>query len=556
MSEVHVRQLEQYFLNTIVPLIDVSDINDKSPSEIKQAQLSRALTAFSVVGLTGVPVSTSVPFVLDGRRDQGIDGCFYDEGKNNLVFIQSKWHGGGTKTISKGDLLKFLHGIKLVLSANWETFSTRFRTHKALIEQVLLKPDVSVSVVVSFTGDNQLGAECEEVLRQFEMEQNTVGDFLNVRILDLRALHRLFRAATLAKQAPFNALILDWGQTTEPYQAVYGRICCEELAKLYLSVGETLFEPNIRSFLGDSEVNNQIVNTLLSRPEEFWYLNNGITGICTKYSKSALGGGDTRLAGTFFFDGIQIVNGAQTIGAIAKAYEKSPGTVARAFAAIKVISLEGAPLGFTDVVTLATNKQNKVEEKDFLSLDQTQTRIKLELASQNVQYIFRSGEVVVDKKTSFDVTEGVVALSCSSRDVSNAVLAKRNIGLLLDRKSSAYQMLFSTTLSGNALWIAVKKLRKIEAALSRVQAGTNDQKRKQIFTHGNRVLSWAVFNAGDVVVDINDDASLDSFVGKAAETTSAFIATSYPEAYLAVFFKNSQKCTELGGKIREALFPT
>ncbi|UCV26925.1 AIPR family protein [Ferribacterium limneticum] len=553
MSEVHVRQLEQYLSNAIVPLIDVTDLAGMPDTNIQQASLSRALTAFSIIGLTGVSVDKVAPFVLDGGRDQGIDGCFYDEIKNTLVFVQSKWHNSGTKTIAKGDVLKFLHGIKLVLSANWDTFSPKFQTHKSLIEQVLLKPDVSVTVAVSFTGDNRLGDECDEVLKQFESEQNTVGDFLDVKVLDLRALHRLFRAATLASQSPFTAMLLDWGQTTEPHQAVYGRVCCEELAKLYRDVGETLFEPNIRSFLGDSEVNNQIVSTLLNRPDDFWYLNNGITGICTKYSKTAFGGGDTRQAGTFVFDGIQIVNGAQTIGAILKAYEKSPTKVAKAFAALKVISLEGTPLGFTDIVTLATNKQNRVEEKDFLSLDQNQTRVKLELASQQIQYVFRSGESVVDKKIGFDVTEGILALACSSRDVANAVLAKRNIGSLLDRKSSTYQSLFHTGISGNSLWSEVKKLRKIESALSRVQASTADSKKKQIFTHGNRVLSWAVFNAANVV-DINDETSLDTFLSKAMEVTDGFVKGNYPEAYLAVFFKNSQKCTELANQIRAILF--
>lgn len=552
MSEVHVRQLEQYLVNAIVPLLDVTDLAGMPELQARQASLSRALTALSIIGLTGVAPAIATPFVLDGGRDQGIDGCFYDEGKNTLVFVQSKWHGGGTKTISKGEILKFLHGIKLVLSANWDTFSAKFQTHKGLIEQVLLKPDVSVTVALSFTGDSRLGDECEEVLKQFESDQNAVSDFLDVKILDLRSLHRLFRAATLAKQPPFNGMLLDWGQTTEPHQAVYGRICCEELAKLYLSVGETLFEPNIRSFLGDSEVNSQITSTLLKKPEDFWYLNNGVTGICTKYSKTALGGGDTRQAGTFVFEGIQIVNGAQTIGAIAKAYEKAPTQVAKAFA-IKVISLEGTPLGFTDIITLATNKQNRVEEKDFLTLDQNQTRVKLELASQGIQYVFRSGENVIDKKVGFDVTEGILALACSSNDVGNAVLAKRNMGLLLDRKSAAYQALFRNELTGSSLWNEVKRLRKIEAALSRVQAATAGQKKKQIFTHGNRVISWSAFNGGNAV-DINDEASLDTFVSRVMEATDAFIKTNYPEAYLAVFFKNSQKCTELANQIRAELF--
>jgi hypothetical protein len=553
MSEVHVRQIEQYFLNTVVPVIDVSDLKGKPQKDLEQATLSRALTAFCICGLTGAPVKLAAQFVLDGGRDQGIDGCFYDETKNTLIFIQSKWHGGGTKTITKGDVLKFLHGIKLILSANWDTFSQKFKTHKALIDQVLLKPDVSVLVVVSFTGDNRLGDECEEVLKQFEVEQNLVGDFLEVKTLDLRALHRLFRAATLAKQPPFNAMLLDWGQTTEPHQAVYGRICCEELAKLYENVGDTLFEPNIRSFLGDGEVNGQIINTLLNKPEDFWYLNNGITGICTKYSKTALGGGDNRLAGTFVFEGIQIVNGAQTIGSIAKAYEKSPAKVGKAFAALKVISLDGAPLGFTDVITVATNKQNRVEEKDFLSLDQNQSRVKLELAAKSVQYVFRSGEVVIDREEGFDVTEAMLSLACSSGDVANAVLAKRNIGLLLDRKSSNYQALFHANITGDVLWSKVRKLRKIDSAFSRVQAKADGQKKKQIYTHGNRVLSWAVFNAGDKV-NVDDNAALDGFIGSAVDIADDFLRVNYPDAYLAVFFKNSQKCLELAGKIGEVLF--
>lgn len=554
MSDVHVRQLEQYFLNAVANSIDVTDLIGKSPNDIRQATLSRALTAFAISGLTGTPVTQTALYVLDGERDQGIDGCFYDEGKNTLVFVQSKWHGGGTKTIGKGDLLKFLHGVKLVLSANWDTFSSKFKKHKALIDQVLLKPDVSVVVAVAFTGDNKLGDECAEVLQKFELEQNAVGDFLETKPLDLRALHRFFRTATLATQPPVTSMLLDWGQSTEPHQAIYGRVCCEDLAKLYTEVGEPLFEPNIRSFLGDGEVNSQIINTLLNKPEEFWYLNNGVTGICTSFTKTALGGGDNRQAGAFVFKGLQIVNGAQTIGSIAKAYEKAPAKVSKAFTMLKVISLEGTPLGFTDIITIATNKQNKVEEKDFLSLDQNQNRIKIELMSKGIQYVFRTGELVIDRSVGFDVTEAMLSLACSGVEVGNAVLAKRNIGLLLDRKSTAYQQLFHAGISGDAIWDKVKKLRKIDTALSRIQSTSTNQKRKQMFTHGNRVLSWAVFNAGSVV-SVDDNAQLDIFLNKAADATDAYIKVRNPEAYLAVFFKNSQKCSELGAKIRAELFP-
>lgn len=541
---IHVRQLEQYFSNAITSHIDVADLINKKEAEAHQATLSRALTAFAICGLTGATIPQASLSVLDGERDQGIDACYFDDTKNALVFVQSKWHNGGTKTISKGDLLKFLHGVKLVLSASWTTFSPKFKARKGVIDQALLKPDVSVIVAVAFTGDNKLGDECEEVLKQFETEQNSVGDFLETKVLDLRTLHRFFRTATLAAQPAFQAMLLDWGPVTAPHQAVYGRICCEELAKLYSTVGDTLFEPNIRSFLGDGEVNNQISSTLIKQPEDFWYFNNGITAICTKFKKTALGGGDNRQAGTFIFEGLQVVNGAQTIGSISKAYEKSPAKVAKAYVTIKVISLEGTPLGFTDTVTVATNRQNRVEEKDFLSLDANQSRVKIELLAKNVQYVFRSGEVVVDRNSGFDVTEAMIALACSSPEIGNAVLAKRNLGLLLDRKSSVYQTLFHSDINGEAVWKKVGQLRAIDAAIGRLQSKSSNQRSKQILTHGNRVISWEIFNM-DSLSSFDDKEELESSIKSAAKAIDDFVKKKYPDAYLAVFFKNTQKCTEL-----------
>jgi hypothetical protein len=190
---VHVRQLEQYFLNAIAGALDVTDLSGKPPAEARQATLSRALTAFAISGLTGTPAHQCAAYVFDGERDQGIDGCFFDSAKNTLVFVQSKWHAGGTKTVGKGDLLKFLHGVKLVLAANWAHFSKKFKAQQPSIDQVLLRPEVSVVVAVAFTGDNKLGDECLEVLQQFKTDQNAAGEFLEVRPLDLRTLHRFFR---------------------------------------------------------------------------------------------------------------------------------------------------------------------------------------------------------------------------------------------------------------------------------------------------------------------------------------------------------------------------
>ena len=46
--------------------------------------------------------------------------------------------------------------------------------------------------------------------------------------------------------------------------------------------GKALYERNIRYFLGSSksDVNKAIKSTPSDRPEEFFYLNNGVTAVC------------------------------------------------------------------------------------------------------------------------------------------------------------------------------------------------------------------------------------------------------------------------------------
>src|SRR5205807_2106308 len=104
--------------------------------------------------------------------------------------------------------------------------------------------------------------------------------------------------------------------------------------------------------------NASIVETLNSEPDRFWYFNNGITVLCEKVSKTSLGA-TSRKSGTFTFEGISIVNGAQTVGCIGRAAVDHPDQVADARVSIRFISLENCPPDFAEEVTRATNTQNR-----------------------------------------------------------------------------------------------------------------------------------------------------------------------------------------------------
>ena len=96
-----------------------------------------------------------------------------------------------------------------------------------------------------------------------------------------------------------------------------------------------MFSSNIRFFLRDSEVNEGIFNSVRHEPEKFWYYNNGITALCSSIGKKPLGGSG-RDTGIFECKDVKIVNGAQTVGSIARAYQNSPEQVEKAKVLIRL----------------------------------------------------------------------------------------------------------------------------------------------------------------------------------------------------------------------------
>src|SRR5262245_20424938 len=96
---------------------------------------------------------------------------------------------------------------------------------------------------------------------------------------------------------------------------------------------------NIRMFLGaDTEVNAGLQTTLLNDPRRFWHFNNGITVICREISPKMVGG-KSKEAGYFNCYDVRIVNGAQTAGSIATAYDKKKEAVEQARVQVRFIAV-------------------------------------------------------------------------------------------------------------------------------------------------------------------------------------------------------------------------
>ena len=91
-----------------------------------------------------------------------------------------------------------------------------------------------------------------------------------------------------------------------------------DIANMYNYIGDALFDQNVRYKLKDSfDVEKNILSTLSNSPEDFWYLNNGVTMIVSSKDNINLFNPNKVVLSFNKFGNISIINGAQTISTAA-----------------------------------------------------------------------------------------------------------------------------------------------------------------------------------------------------------------------------------------------
>ena len=110
-------------------------------------------------------------------------------------------------------------------------------------------------------------------------------------------------------------------------------------------------------------------------------------------------------------------------------FTTNPNELSKRKVLVKFISLEESPLGFGQKITVATNTQNKVEKKDFVSPDTEQARLKIELKLENIDYHYkRTDEKVVPDASNFLLEEVAYSLASLFTNVDHSTMVRRNRG--------------------------------------------------------------------------------------------------------------------------------
>lgn len=555
MSIIHVNQLKARLKELFTGQIDLSDCTGKPEDDIESVFLSRALAAYTAHHLIGMEPSAAAASIVDGYGDNGIDCIAFDESQSKLLLVQSKWSKEGKGEPDNGSVKKFVSGIKDLLSMNFERFNAKVQSRVNEIETILSSPTTKIVVILAHTGTSKLSTPSQLDFDDLMKEVNDAGDILEIEVLDQAKLHKSL-TESLNNPIAANLTLRYWGKREEPSLAFYGQICAADLAALWAEYKDRLLAKNLRGSLGEnSDVNAEIRETLIKTPEKFWYFNNGITAIASKVKKSAIGGGDNDL-GIFHCTDLYIVNGAQTISTIGRFAEKEPSHLLdKCFVQIRVVSLETSDENFGDEITKTNNRQNRIDNRDFVSQDVEQKRIKTELAVDGVQYvIMRSDEVFADA-VSFGLHESTTALACASLDIAIIVQLKGQIGKIWDDLSKPpYKLLFNSGTTGLYVWNCVQISRKIESELMAIEKSYSALREQKIVRYGNRLIAGLIFREIDPQ-NLNDpnkamsQIASDKFINEMALTYSkkvvGYVQKEYANSMIPNLFKNQTKSRDV-----------
>ncbi|PRX97872.1 AIPR family protein [Allonocardiopsis opalescens] len=476
---LEVQHIRRALLREFEGRISMDDFEKKDPKERETALLSRAMSAKAARILADCTSDEAAAWVIDGRDDFGIDCVAFSASGSELWLIQAKWKDKGTAGFDTGAALKLVHGLKKLDNRDLDHFNERLQLLADRVHGVLRLPTCKVNLVVALMGDGHLSRETRKILNEAAEEFGGRGRTVEYRVLDQSDFHRAIREDLEPQPITLEATMdREWYSRENPYKAVIGEISADQLARWYGGKGnneghgERLYHRNVRKSLGLTGVNQTMVESMLEDPEGFLYRHNGITVQCDKieqgyYAKRAVGHPTT-----LTLHNASVVNGAQTVTSAFRAYERNPDAVVEAYVLVRIISLEGAPEGFGNSITNATNTQNHMERRDFIAIDAVQSEIQKDFRlSLDKEYVFRRGELDPAPESGCSVTEAATALACMHRDPSLAVRVKGSTNALwAEGPGGAYTMLFGQQPAAQQIWRAVQVFRLVRDRLTELRA--------------------------------------------------------------------------------------
>ena len=289
------------------------------------------------------------------------------------------------------------------------------------------------------------------------------------------------------------------------WRAVVLSVPANWVRELHKKWGNFLFVANVRDFLGASDargkINAAIRQTAEKDPGNFWVFNNGITALTKKIIDIQ--------EDHIVIEGISVVNGAQTTGALGGAsqgdiFSKANPDVACVLLRIIETRVSNEKNTLIGDITSCNNTQNRLYPEDTRSKCPRQIRLREEFEKFGVPYVHRRNQ---DRAQAGTIQLNVVArLLCAFHgDPETSLRSYRKIF----SEDAQYNAIFPTGLCAAHVFL----LDTLSEALDEVKRGlkdratsgiatSNEKKRMHLLAHSSAAKHFFLFVVGESAEEI------------------------------------------------------
>ncbi len=477
-------KLEKEFIPHLPELLN----KERPKADQDKKQLSRAFSGFVLHKMLNVGIADAAQSVVDDFDDNGLDAIHYEATSKTLYLVQTKFRE--REQFDEGDAIRFRSGADLLLRQRYDRFNANVRSRKDELDDAFDEAE-RIQLVVAYIGTG-FSAHANAALKELteDEDHHEVGR-LQPDIAEYGP--DKIQADLLAEQSVGvvndSLMLTKWQHIGGHRDTHIGVALLSDLVALHKKHKKALYERNIRYFLGsrESDVNKSIQDTLRAAPDEFFYLNNGVTALADLVEAPQGTKANKRLR----LRGLSVINGAQTISSAAEFVAQNPLCDISAAKVLVTIIKADSEGKFGRSVTRARNHQNPVSTGNFASLDPRQEELRRELAYLGYSYHYRPEATPRNAEVSasiITIEQAMKALALFEVDSRYPYWLKNEIVRFQNAESSEYQSLFTPTLTGAQLVNKVKFFRFVRDVLASNVAATGGAEGL-FYRHGTFVVA-------------------------------------------------------------------
>lgn len=456
----------------------------KNNDENQKRKMSMAFVMFTLKTALGISDEEALECLTDGFRDFGIDGIHIGnitDDEFEITIAQGKYVFDPNK--AQDSIFPENDGVNVVLP------SVRFIAKRTA--EIPANPRLAkrIEVIRSLQAERVPRIRvlmCNNGLKwssdaQRRIDLENFGDHVSWEHVNPDRISQ-YLTARIAKPERLKWTGKYFIEEFDGIRAIVGRMKVSEIAALVTRCGDSLFDPNVRGFLGftRSRVNKEIQETLKSSTDRknFYLYNNGLTMVCQKVKFNPQDDQDLMTPVT----GIYVINGGQTCKAIQATYAEaavSGEDLDEATVLVRLYEVPEEDAKLMSRIALSTNSQNPVDLRDLRSGDSIQRGLENAVQSYGYSYHrFRADKIVRGARKLPAPLAAEAVLAVWRRMPFEAAAHKQQ-----HFSDKYYQKIFSVDLTAGQLILATKILRSANSRAA--------QKSEicPICLHGSHVLA-------------------------------------------------------------------